>query len=462
MRIRLSYKLFLVLLLANVLLIGGMVFANNRAFTLSFDTYLTNVQLRRLAPLLDELAEEYERHDGWRWVHTEPENWQRMTRRFLAPRHERHSERARRFSPALLLRNAEGNVLLGTPAESARVRWAPIRVDGERVGDLGIPVDLRLSSEFDQVFAEQQQRQLRWIAVAALLLAALVALPFARALARPIARLQYATRRLANGDYDLRVPERGSDELAELARDFNSLANALKQNQLARQRWITDISHELRTPLAVLQAQLEALQDGVVEPGRETFASLHKEVLRLSRLIADLHELSLSDSGALTYRREPVNINALLADVCLRNDALLNQRHITLDVQLPSEPLFVLGDEDRLMQLFSNLMDNSIHYTNGTGSEPGRLRIELSSGLHKLHLRWSDSAPGVPEEVLEKLFERLFRIDESRSRKTGGSGLGLSIVSNIVEAHCGSINARTSPLGGLTLELTLPAMEYTP
>lgn len=462
MRIRLSYKLFLILLLANVLLIAGIVFANNRAFTLSFDTYLTGVQLRRLAPLLDELAEEYERHDGWHWVHSEPENWQRMTRRFLAPRHERRSERGRHFAPTLQLRSADGRLLLGAPAEAVRVRWAPIDVAGEHVGDLGIPVDLRLSSEFDRVFAEQQQRQLRWIAVAALLLAGLVAIPFARALARPIARLQHATRQLANGDYGLRVPERGSDELAELARDFNSLAHTLKQNQEARQRWIADISHELRTPLAVLQAQLEALQDGIVEPDRDTLTSLHKEILRLSRLIADLHELSLSDSGALTYRREPMNLSALVEEVCRRNDALLRQRHITLDLQLPPKPLFVHGDADRLMQLFSNLMDNSIHYTNGTESEPGVLRIELWSNAQQLHLRWSDSAPGVTDEALPKLFERLFRVDSSRSRKTGGSGLGLAIVRNIVQAHQGRIDATGSPLGGLTLEVTLPRVEQTP
>lgn len=462
MRIRLSYKLFLVLLLANVLLILGIVFANNRAFILSFETYLTNVQLRRLAPLLDELAEEYELHDGWHWVHSEPENWQRMTRRFLAPRHERRSERGRRFAPTLQLRDANGDLLLGASAESARVRWAPIDSGGEHVGDLGIPVDLRLSSEFDRVFAEQQQRQLRWIAIAALLLAGLVAIPFSRALAGPIARLQHATRRLANGDYDLRVPERGSDELAELARDFNTLAHTLKQNQEARQRWIADISHELRTPLSVLQAQLEALQDGVVEPDRDTLASLHKEILRLSRLISDLHELSLSDSGALAYHREPVNFSALLSDVCQRNEALLRQRHINLDLQLPPTALFVHGDSDRLMQLFSNLMDNSIHYTNGIASEPGLLRIELWPSAQQLHMRWSDSAPGVPDEALPKLFDRLFRVDNSRNRKTGGSGLGLAIVRNIVQAHYGRIDAARSPLGGLALEVTLPRWERTP
>ncbi|WP_111642701.1 ATP-binding protein [Marinimicrobium alkaliphilum] len=471
MRIRLRYKLFALLLLANAALASAILYANSRAFSDSFDTYLNQVQYRRLSPLLDRLADEYRREGSWDFVDDRAEHLARIGRRFFWPEHRRgRSERpgepdyrrARQGSgdkpdPPMQLRSASGELVWRIGASDKALSWYAIEVDGEAVGELGVPRNLRLMHEFDQVFAEQQRRQLFWITLIALSLAAAIAIPFAAAIVRPISRLQGASARLAAGDYSQRLPEQGRDELADLARDFNHLAAALADNLSARQRWVADISHELRTPVAVLQAELEALRDGISRPDPETLNSLHQEILRLGRLIGDLHELSLADAGALSYRMHSLDLMAVLRQALEHARPLMAQRCISCTLKGPDTAVPVRGDNERLTQLFNNLIRNTLDYTEGSAEQPGTLVIEVQVTPEQVWVSWQDSPPGVPDEALSHLFERLYRVDGSRDRASGGSGLGLAIAREIVHAHGGEIRATHSPLGGLALRLTLPA-----
>lgn len=459
MRIRLRYKLFLTILLANALLTAVIVIANNRAFSTGFETYLNEVQSRRLAPLLDRLADEYQRQNGWHWVGPAADRWQALAHPYFDGRddrraHDKSGRHSKRDFGPLLLRDDGQRLLIGDPALTDRTAWLAITVDGRTVGELGVPRNVRLTSEFDRLFAEQQQRQLRWIAVVALLLSAAVAIPFAGALVRPISRLQKATHELAGGHYDVSLPSEGRDELAELARDFNALAGTLSRNLEARQRWIADISHELRTPIAVLQAELEALQDGVRQPDSATLQSLHQEIVRLGGLVADLHELSLSDAGALSYQKKPVDFARLVEEVIGHHQTALAEAGLECRFERPERAVTMEGDPNRLMQLLTNLMVNSLSYTEA----PGQVHIELRQDRAGIRLSWSDSTPGVPAEALPRLFERLYRVEGSRNRATGGSGLGLAIVSNVVAAHQGTVTARPSTLGGLTIDVRFPTL----
>ena len=178
--------------------------------------------------------------------------------------------------------------------------------------------------------------------------------------------------------------------------------------------------------------------------------SLHHETLRLSRLITDLHQLSLSDIGALTYVKEPLNLVELVKGVMVKHQYQFDAKNITLKINTSHDELLMSGDEQRLEQLFSNLANNSQHYTR----ESGQLEISLTQQKNKIIVEWSDSEPGVSDEELAQLFERLYRVEESRNRNAGGSGLGLSICKNIVEAHEGTIIAKYSPLGGITFVIT--------
>lgn len=324
-------------------------------------------------------------------------------------------------------------------------------VNGAEVGAvIASPVE-RLTRNTDINF-DRQQRQTSWLIVAlSTLLAALATFPLARGLLAPVKRLVDGTHKLAAGDFTTRVAPTSEDELGRLAEDFNQLASTLEKNQQMRRDFMADISHELRTPLAVLRGELEAIQDGVRKFTPETLASLQAEVGTLTKLVDDLHQLSMSDEGALAYQKAPVDLIPLLEVAGGAFRERFASRGLKLQFSLP-DSITVFGDRDRLMQLFNNLLENSLRYTDSGGS----LKISAEQHDKTVRLTFADSAPGVSDDQLQKLFERFYRTEGSRNRASGGSGLGLAICLNIVEAHNGRIIAAHSPFGGLSITVELP------
>jgi two-component system sensor histidine kinase BaeS len=215
---------------------------------------------------------------------------------------------------------------------------------------------------------------------------------------------------------------------------------------------MADVAHELRTPLAVLRADLEAVQDGVRSASGESLNSLLAEVRTLNKLIDDLHDLSLADVGALSYRKAVLGVDELLQRCIAPFRERFAHKQLRL-VTAPTDPeLRVFADGSRLQQLLNNLLENSLRYTDA----PGETRVSGARDGGEVLMSIDDSAPGVPPELLPRLFERFFRVDSSRNRETGGSGLGLAICRSIVEAHGGSIAAARSMLGGLRIDIRLP------
>jgi two-component system sensor histidine kinase BaeS len=320
------------------------------------------------------------------------------------------------------------------------------------VGYLGLPRRERLTDLHELHFVQGQRMAMGLVAIVIFLVSAGLAFPLANRLLRPVRELGDATHRLAAGHYGSRGPVTSGDELGRLAHDFNALALTLEKNEQARRGWLADISHELRTPLAILRGEIEALEDGLRQPTPDAIRSLHGEVMRLGRLVDDLQQLSLSDLGALTYRKEGLDLASLLADVIDSYRPELLRHGLQLHVQLSQRPMTVFADGERLRQLFANLLDNTLRYTDSGGQV--EIRLAEEGGQAKIDL--CDSAPGVPAEDLERLFERFYRVEGSRNRASGGAGLGLAICRNIVEAHGGKISARPSALGGLWLEIRLP------
>ncbi|AVF38755.1 signal transduction histidine-protein kinase BaeS [Pandoraea apista] len=299
---------------------------------------------------------------------------------------------------------------------------------------------------------------LMYLTVLGVALLGAVALRLAQRLLVPVTPLLDATHRMAMGDYSARAPTAGTDELARLAVDLNRLADTLSRNDRLRRDLLADISHELRTPLSVLRGEIEAMEDGVRPLTQDALASLRVEISLLSKLIDDLYELSLSDVGALTYDFAPVDITERVATSVAAFGDWFEAKGISLNVHIPDDARFVNGDLHRLTQLLGNLFENSLRYTDGGGA----VRVYLSSTDTQLRLEIEDSAPGVPDDALPRLFERLFRVEASRSRRSGGAGLGLALCKHIVEAHGGGIVARHSPLGGLALTITLPCHRAAP
>jgi two-component system, OmpR family, sensor histidine kinase BaeS len=293
-----------------------------------------------------------------------------------------------------------------------------------------------------------QHRSLFYAGGAALLLGLLTALGLASHLTAPIRATQRTVAALAAGTLDARVDVRGRDELAELARDVNRLGEALEQNANARRQWIADLAHELRTPLAILRGEIEALNDGVRAPTPAALRSLLDEAHQLGALIDDLHQLSLADLGALSYRFETIDVRALLAAVI---DGHVAPAGIDVAIHADPAPQWIRADAVRVRQLFSNLLSNALRYTDS----PGRIEWRLDSLTDGVRVTVDDSPPGVSRDALPQLFNRLYRVESSRNRADGGSGLGLAICRAIVDAHGGRIEALASPLGGLRVIVEL-------
>ena len=452
---RLPVKLFLAIAGA----IAGLTFVTYLVFTWSFERgfvqYVNRADEARLELMTDRLADTYAGEGGWAAIVGDGDRWMAMSRDALGlPSSAEPGQRRElplTIDPRLLLFDAKGGLLIGRAEMASQAVLKPIGSGGRVVGYLGYVPRLERLQSLERVYLRRQHQAFGAVAVGMVLAAFVLAAGLAYWLSRRVSALVSTTNALIRGDYTARVTPHGHDELAQLAGDFNTLAATLAAARAARRAWIADIAHELRTPLAVLRAEIESLQDGVRPLNQDNVASLAHETARLTRLVEDLHTLSLSDQGALSYHREPVDLAEVLRDTVSAQRREADARGLAVSLELGDDTV-VLADETRLAQVFANLMQNSLRYTDA----PGRIAIAVRREGDRAVVEWHDSAPGVAADEMPRLTERLYRVEVSRSRATGGSGLGLAIARAIVEGHDGTITATASPLGGLGIRLVFP------
>jgi len=493
-KIRITYRLFLMILAAAVMSVVSMLLIGRWNIDRGFRRYIENVEQIQLARLAVRLETGYARQGNWDFLKKSPERWFGLLAESFPERHlgppvsmEQNTFPGENRGPN------QGPVFMGSgpPSpeggrhfdysggriggpeagmhfvlldEAKRPLFAaanipsntflkPLHYRGRTVGYLGLLPHLRPPDELQRRFLKEQGMALSLVAGTLVLLAASFSFPLARRLIRPIKALAAATDRLAAGEFSTRVTVTSTDELGQLARGFNSLAQTLEMNEQTRRQWVADISHELRTPLAILRGEVEAIQDGIRPANPDSIDSLHGEVMRLERLVDDLYQLSLSDLGALTYRKEELGLEILLSSVLTSYRSQFASRKITMETSIPQGgKAVVFGDPERMRQLFANLFDNALKYTDPGGT----IAVRLAYDNEHVIIDIEDSAPGVSNSEIGRLFERLYRVEASRNRAAGGAGLGLAICRNIVEAHDGDIEARHSPLGGLWIRIELP------
>lgn len=461
MRISITQKVFLTLLAATSVVVVGMYLFMQYSFEQGLVNFLEARQQQRIDTALQRLSEEYSDSSGWGRLRENRAFWSQLIRgRPLDPhppkRHtdpdDRHPPHLKK--PQLALLDTDKSVITGWRGDINELELHPIVVDSETVGYLGLKPGPPPKELVERRFEERHTQSLVFIALGMLILSAALGVPLAYTMVRPLRRITESSRELAKGNYQVRLPVTSGDEIGQLACDMNDLAKKLQKTEQSRRHWVADISHELRTPLTVLRGEVEAIQDEVRPFTKESIASLHGEIMQLSRLVDELYHLSLSDIGALTYHKAKVDLLALLEDSIAALDIELQQKGIELKFTNNLDRIaFVYADADWLATLFRNLLANSLKYT----SAQGVIEIGLGRTGDLLVVDFQDTEPGVPDQALELLFDRFYRVDRSRSRATGGAGLGLAICSNIVEAHDGHIEARHSPLGGLWIQISLPA-----
>lgn len=451
MQTKLSYKLFgaFFLILA---IVSGAMFLSRYLFFQNFRNYIDQMELEKIEALVPVLQEEYRARGSWAGIATDPGHWRRLVRQALEETRPNHNGR-RHGKPKILLLDDRHRPIVGTPESSAPRHLVSVKVGDQVVGWLGLQKREPFRSGPPAALLQRQTRQMVVLGGIVIGLTALIAFLFSRHLIRPIQQLTRGARQLAERNFSARIEPATRDELGQLAENFNAMAHTLEEYETLRRQWLTDISHELRTPLAVLRGEVEAIQDGVRSPTPENLASLHGEILRINRLVEDLHLLSVADSDSLFLNKEEISPGRVLEAIVESHEGRLSQSRIETDPALSGiRSVRMKADPDRLGQVFANILDNACKYVQA----PGVLKISATADERRLHLYFQDSGPGVPEEALPRLFDRLYRVDTSRSRHTGGSGLGLSICRRIIENHGGRIRAEKSPMGGLGIRIELP------
>jgi signal transduction histidine kinase len=345
-------------------------------------------------------------------------------------------------------------------ATSRALRRADVRVDGDRVtvngardgAQLHIMVSVPpivLQSTPDRVYflprEEQGSLEVREMAAldrrllttfaGALVAAILLTFLISRRITNPIERLTSAVQEMARGKVPAHVSVSGRDEIARLASSFNTMADAVTTQQELRQRMVGDVAHELRTPLTNLRCELEAIQDGLTRPDAPRIASLHEEVLHLQRLVEDLQELAVAEAGGIHLQLQRLDLASTIP----------GQVH-------GATPIVVNADPLRINQIMRNLLSNATSHT----PPGGGVHVIISSDATNAIVSVTDEGKGIPAEDLEKIFERFYRVDESRARDSGGAGLGLAIVRRLVELHGGKVWAENGAGGGAVFTFTIP------
>jgi two-component system sensor histidine kinase BaeS len=469
MRLGLRSKLFIALLVTASVAVAGTSIAARAAFLKGFVGYLNEQEMTRIHGILRALAQQYRANGSWRFLEDDPEAWFEI----LAPLDFGQDGPVEPWTDGmpelgdfppplprdltglgirLALLDAATHFVVGNPAIVGEAPRQAVQLDGKVIGWLAVLPFARLTAGAAEEFQHRQLVSTWIIGLVAVGLAAGIAVLLTDHLLEPIRRIGTATHRLAAGDYATRLKVFPPDEIGRLAADFNRMALVLEKNEAMRRAFMADVSHELRTPIAVLRAELEAIEDRVRVPTPEVLRSLQAEVQMLGRLINDLSDLSLADVGALTYHISGTDVAALLRQRLSAFRERYAERGIIMETSLPEDAVVIAADELRIQQLFNNLIENSLCYTHSGG----RFRASCLARHDAVVIDFQDSAPAVPEELLPRLFERFYRVDPSRNRATGGAGLGLAIAKSIVEAHGGTIRARSSLLGGLRICICLP------
>lgn len=490
---KLKYKFFIAFIITSFLILFLVVGVAKINIRNNFMNFVNNTEFDKLTKIVGSLKQNYQQNNGWDDFRHNNTAWRDLLFQ-LRPSHMGpdlnhppmfdHPLRKNEPPPLnrlpgpsfsngpkpmnpdtlnsrLCLFDADKQYVAGDDYKSHdKFTYQPIvlstQTTHQTIGWLGLKNRSEMNKPLELEFLERQTNSFYTIGAGIFILAIFLSYIMSRHLLAPIRDLVEGTKAMRNFDFNTKIMVRSTDELGGLANDFNLMAQTLKQYETLRKNWISDISHELRTPVAVIRSKVEALQDGIRVMTPALLDSLHGDILGLGNLVNDLHLISLADSKNLSVNLKPVNIFELITR-CLDNFLIrLEQQQLKIQTDWEKENrLDIKGDTRLLSRVFSNLIENSLRYTDS----PGTLKISHTIKGNRLTLYVEDSTPGVPDNSLQYIFDRLYRVEQSRNRATGGSGLGLSIAKQIIIHHRGTIEAFPSPLGGLKIKIELPLHE---
>lgn len=449
--VKLIHKFFLAFFVTNIALVGVMFGFLYMSFSTGFNDFVEQQEKNHVASIKYQLTEFYRELGSWQSIAENMQLW----RAIVEPQKKTSVSGpvdSLKTGQRISLYNKDKQVIVGRAKLDENPHIEPILLNDSVIGWIGLVPSRFIQASPAKAFLTAQFNNYFVITLWVVVLAFVMAIVLSRHLIKPIKQIVGGTDALTKGNFSSRIIPASQDELGTLSNNFNELAQTLEQNQQMRQQWVSDTSHELRTPLTVLRSHLLAIQDGVFEADEKRIALLVNQVENLNLIVDDLAQLAHNDMANLSYDFAPVNLTSLLEALVDSYAARFAEQGLTLICESLNngEEWMVKGDKNRLKQLFSNLLENSCRYTHSGG----QVIITGKKINGTICLILQDSAPGVLPQDQEKLFERFYRVEKSRSREHGGSGLGLALCKQIVDAHGGTITLDNSPQGGLEVKVT--------
>ncbi|MAS33132.1 MAG: histidine kinase [Anaerolineaceae bacterium] len=400
---------------------------------------------------VSELASVYEVRGSWAGLDS------------LVPDNRRPADEERQL---FTLADADGVIVLSVGPFKVGDRLSPrqleegdpVIVDGEQVGTALLALPPPGLNPREQLYVDRTNQALVIGALGAGVVALLIGIILSQQFLRPLSELRTAIAAMRQGDLNQQVQVRSRDELGELAQTFNDMSAQIHRANQLRKQMTADIAHDLRTPLMVMSGYLEALRDGILQPTPERFEAMHQEAVILKRLIEDLKTLSLADAGELRLIYQSLSPRDLLEQVKQSFDTLAAESDVRVEIDAPADLPPMRADRERMVQVLTNLVSNALRYTPAGGKIV--LRARQNGG--NMQLVVEDTGSGIPPDKLPNIFERFYRVEESRHQSEGESGLGLAIAKSIVEAHKGLISADSQVGVGTSMIITLQTAGTAP
>ena len=463
----LRWKLGGALLLMVVVSVGLMAYLANLSTSREFRQYLSSGDMMYTGTVADGLSQFYAQRGSWSDVQKEIDSFLRSRQDHLVVADSKGlvvadsagqwlGEKANEFglsggTPVVVSGREVGEFYLAAGGSTAgRGRWGI----GGMMGGATTPV----LDTAEQDFLSRVNSSLWITGLVAAAAALLVGLVLTRQITRPIKALTEGARKIASGNLGYQVRTSARDEVGDLARSFNAMAAHLDQSEQTRRRLTADITHELRTPLTVIEGTVDGILDGVFQPDHDRLTSIKEQTGLLTRLIGDLRDLSLAESGQLKLERRATDLGELVRRKLSQSEAAARKKDIKLELSLAPELPPVYIDPARIEQVITNLISNALRHTPGGGGIAVSLTSDTAreTGKRRLVVSVRDTGEGIAPEHLPNVFERFYRAGDSRSRGEGGAGLGLAIVKQMVQAHGGQVWAESQPGRGSTFHLALP------
>lgn len=438
LRLKLLISFFLVIAIG----VGTIAYIASNSAINQFDRYVSRDQAERYQRLALTFSNYYRYMGSWDEVSD-------LTTRLS----EMYNERIILTDPSNVVIGDTADKLTGEEIDSD---WSnksvTINLGDFSIGKIYIRTQQR--SPLQKTFIGSVNRSVLTGGIIAGIVGIVLALLFSRNILKPIRELTEATKKMQQGELDQRVDTSSGGEIGKLGESFNELARRLKEQKTLREEMVSDVAHELRNPLSNIQGYLEGLKEGMIDPTKQVFETLHQQSLVLNRLVNDLRDVNRAKAGKLNLDKKLL----VLEDIISREIKALKAKAEENDVELSQNlngPNLLEADPERISQVVRNLIDNAITHT----PKGGEINIESRTTSGEVVTTVSDDGAGIPEEDLPHIFDRFYRVDKSRSRGTGGTGLGLTIAKEIIESHGGRIMAKSREGKGSTFEFTLPLPE---